>query len=150
MALYPGRLHRGDKVAVLSPAGPVRSREGLDAGIARLQAYIDAGADIAMAFGRDDDLRAAAAAIDAPLSTITGLDHHTPEEWSELGFSLVIDAFTAQALAVRQVQSAYASFQERGTTGVEIDGMGLHRELVELCKLEPLLELERRTTERPL
>lgn len=132
---------------IIARTGGIR-HEGIDAGIARLRAYVDAGADIAMAFCRDDELRRVAEEVPAPLSTITGLDQHTPAEWADYGFSLVIDAFTAQALAVRNTQGAYRSFLESGSTGIEIDGMGLHRELVELCKLEPLLDLERRTTER--
>jgi 2-methylisocitrate lyase-like PEP mutase family enzyme len=131
---------------IIARTGGMR-HEGVEAGIERLQAYVDAGADIAMAFCRDQDLERVAAAVDAPMSTITGLDQHTPSEWADYGFSLVIDAFTAQALAVDNVRDAYRSFLADGSTGVEIDGMGLHRELVELCGLEPLLDLERRTTE---
>ena len=132
---------------VIARTGGIR-HEGVDAGIARLQAYVEAGADIAMAFCRDGDLRRVADEVAAPMSTITGLDQHSPQQWAEYGFSLVIDAFTAQALSIRTVQGAYRSFLDTGSTGVEIDGMGLHRELVELCGLEPLLELERRTTEQ--
>lgn len=136
-----------DDFLIIARTGGMR-HEGVDAGIARLQAYVEAGADIAMAFCRDQDLRRVADAVEAPMSTIAGLDHHSPAEWSDYGFSLVIDAFTAQALAVNNVRDAYRRFLADGSTGVEIDGMGLHRELVELCGLEPLLDLERRTTER--
>lgn len=38
-ARVPHRLRRGDKIAVLSPAGPVRSREGLEAGMRRLRTW---------------------------------------------------------------------------------------------------------------
>jgi len=136
-----------DDFLVIARTGGMR-HEGLDAGVARLQAYVDAGADIAMAFCRDQDLRHVADEVDAPLATITGLDQHSADDWAGFGWSLIIDAFTGQALAVNTVRAAYESFVESGTTGVEIDGMGLHRELVQLCGLEPLLDLERRTTER--
>lgn len=124
--------------------------EGFDAGVERLQTYREAGADVLMAFVRDHELATVAEAFpDVPLSTITGLDHHTPAEWRDLGWNLIIDAFTAQALAITTTRDAYARFQADGSTGVEIDGMGLHRELVDLCGLEPFLDIERRTTERP-
>ena len=132
---------------VIARTGGMR-HEGVDEGIARLRAYVDAGADIAMAFCRDDDLGRVAEEVPAPMATIAGLDHHTPEEWAEYGWSLVIDAFTAQALAISTTRDAYRRFLAEGSTGLDIDGMGLHRELVGLCGLEPLLDLERRTTER--
>lgn len=122
--------------------------EGLDAGIERLAAYREAGADVVMAFGRDEDLATIGQRLDAPLSTIAGLDRHRPSEWTGLGVGLVIDAFTAQALALTAARDAYRRFLETGSTGVEIDGMGLHRELVELSGLEPFLDIERATTER--
>lgn len=122
--------------------------EGYDAGIARLEAYRDAGADILMAFCREDELGPVGRHFDTPLATITGLDHHRPEEWRELGWNLIIDAFTTQALAVTAARGAYQRFVDSGMTGVEIDGMGLHRELVELCGLEQYLDIERATTER--
>ena len=132
---------------IIARTGGMR-HEGVDAGIARLQAYVNAGADIAMAFCRDQDLERVAREVEAPMATITGLDQHSADEWAGMGWSLIIDAFTGQALAVNTVRAAYESFMATGSTGVEIDGMGLHRELVQLCGLEPLLDLERRTTER--
>ncbi|MFT7598385.1 MAG: 2-methylisocitrate lyase-like PEP mutase family enzyme [Acidimicrobiales bacterium] len=123
--------------------------EGYEAGLSRLQAYRDAGADILMAFCREEELAPVGAHFDCPLSTITGLDHHTPDEWKQLGWNLIIDAFTAQALAITHTREAYARFQADGSTGVEIDGMGLHRQMVDLCGLQPLLDIERVTTERP-
>jgi len=133
---------------VIARTGGFR-HEGVDAGIARLEAYRNAGADILMAFCRPADLRAVGDHFtDRPLSTITGLDQHTPAEWRDLGWQLIIDAFTAQALAITSTRAAYERFLESGSTGLEIDGMGLHGQLVELCGLEPLLDIERATTEQ--
>lgn len=124
--------------------------EGFEAGVARLSAYREAGADVLMAFCREDDLRAVGERFaDVPLSTITSLDHHSADEWRALGWRLIIDAFTGQALTIESVRNAYRRFVDSGATGVAIDGMGLHRELVELCGLEPYLDIERATTERP-
>ena len=132
---------------VIARTGGLR-HEGLESGIDRLVAYREAGADLVMAFGRDDDLTAVAAQVDAPLCTIAGLDHHDRETWQALGVSLVIDAFTAQALAVSSAREAYGRFLAGKPTGLGVEGMELHRELVELCGLEPFLDIERATTER--
>lgn len=132
---------------VIARTGGFR-HEGFDAGIARLETYRQAGADILMAFCTEDDLARVGSHFDMPLATITGLDHHTPSEWKSLGWNLIIDAFTAQALAVIHTRAAYARFHIDGSTGVDIDGMDLHRELVDLCGLESFLDIERETTER--
>lgn len=136
-----------DDFLIIARTGGFR-HEGVEAGIRRLEAYQEAGADVLMAFCRDRDLQTVGDHFDAPLSTITGLDHHTPEEWQGFGWNLIIDAFTTQALAISHTRAAYASFSSTGRTGVDIDGMGLHGELVELCGLEPYLDIERVTTER--
>lgn len=137
-----------DDLLVIARTGGFRN-EGFDAGVARMTAYRDAGADIVMALPRDDELAPIAELVtDVALATITGLDHHTPSEWSALGWSLIIDSFTAQALAVHHTRQALERFQAEGTTGVETGGMRLHRELVEICGLDEWLELERATTEQ--
>ncbi len=133
---------------IIARTGGFRN-EGFDAGVARLGAYRDAGADIMMALCRERELKPVAERFaGTPLSIITGLDHHTPQEWTDLGWKLIIDSFTAQGLAVSHTREAYRRFRTEGKSGVDAGGMQLHRELVELCGLEPWLDLERRTTER--
>ncbi len=122
--------------------------EGFDAGVARLKAYREAGADVLMAFVREAELAPLAEQFDVPMATITGLGTHTPVEWRQLGWQLIIDAFTTQALAISAARGVYQRFQADGSTGVEVDAMSLHRELVTICGLEPMLEIERATTER--
>ncbi|MFV0258035.1 MAG: oxaloacetate decarboxylase, partial [Acidimicrobiales bacterium] len=121
--------------------------EGFDAGIERLAAYRDAGADVLMALvGGDDLYRLSELAPDrlgAPLAIITSLDARPVTEWDRLGWRLIIDAFTTQALSIAATRAAYASYRDRGVTGTVIDGMGLHRELVELTGLDALLDIER-------
>lgn len=127
--------------------------EGFDAGLERLAAYREAGADVLMAFVGNAEQATlghqVAERFGVPLATITSLDTHTPAQWRDRGWHLIIDAFTTQALAVSATRDLYARFQRDGATGVSIDGMGLHRELVGICGLEPLLDIERATTERP-
>lgn len=138
-----------DRFLIIARTGGFR-HEGFEAGIERLAAYRDAGADLLMAFCKDDDLRPVADRLpEVPLATIAGLDHHTDDEWRDFGWKLVIDAFTPQALAIDHTARAYRDFMTNGRTGVEIDGMGLHRRLVELCGLDEFLDIERATTEPP-
>ncbi|MFV0525587.1 MAG: oxaloacetate decarboxylase [Acidimicrobiales bacterium] len=137
---------------IIARTGAFR-HEGYEAGIERLAAYRDAGADVLMALvGGEDAGRLGAAAPSrlggAPLAIITSLDTRPLAEWGRLGWSLIIDAFTTQALAVAATRAAYRSYRTTGVTGTEINGMGLHRELVELTGLDPLLDIERVTTER--
>jgi methylisocitrate lyase len=126
--------------------------EGFEAGVARLAAYREAGADVLMAFVREAESarlgQLAARQLAAPLATIASLDTHTATEWRERGWHLIIDAFTTQALAIASARDVYRRFQTEGRTGVRVDAMGLHGELVEICGLQPLLEVERATTER--
>lgn len=126
--------------------------EGFEAGVERLAAYKDAGADVLMAFVREADTarlgELVADRFGVPLSTITSLDTHTGPEWRERGWHLIIDAFTTQALAIQAARDVYRKFQTEGRTGVTVDAMGLHGELVGVCGLEPLLDIERATTER--
>ncbi|MEE2806331.1 MAG: isocitrate lyase/phosphoenolpyruvate mutase family protein [Actinomycetota bacterium] len=131
---------------IIARTGAMR-HEGVDRGISRLESYIDAGADVAMAFCRDQDLQKVATKISAPLATITSLDQHSRQEWKDYGWSLIIDAFTSQALWLTATRDAYRKFMQYGSTGIDIDGMKLHRELVETTGLASLLDLERRTTE---
>ncbi len=139
-----------DGFLIIARTGGFR-HEGYDAGIARLEAYRDAGADLLMAFCTDADLSSVGEHFqgDVPLATITNLDRHSADAWRAFGWRLIIDAFTAQALSITSTRAAYERFQAGGSTGVEIDGMALHGELVELCGLEPFLDIERATTERP-
>lgn len=139
---------RDENFLIIARTGGFRN-EGFEEGIARLEAYRDAGADIVMALCRENELaRVADRVSDVPLSIITGLDHHTPAEWAALGWQLIIDSFTAQALAVHHTRDALQRFMAEGTTGVDGGGMRLHHELVEVCGLDEWLDLERRTTER--
>ena len=115
-------------------------------------AYREAGADILMLFPASEaEWEKAPKLLDAPLAAITSLDARTPKEWAELGWSLVIDPFTAQLLSVEVVRNAYARFAAEGSTGTELGGERLRKayaELSELAGLEELFEIERATTER--
>ena len=136
---------------IIARTGGVRN-ESFDSAIERAKAYRDAGADILMLFpSNEDGWEAAPKLLDAPLAAITSLDARTPTQWAELGWSLVIDPFTAQLLSVEVVRNAYARFAAQGNTGTELGGERLRKayaELSDLAGLEELFQIERETTER--
>ncbi|MCP5029243.1 MAG: carboxyvinyl-carboxyphosphonate phosphorylmutase [Actinomycetia bacterium] len=137
---------RDDGFLIIARTGGI-AHEGLEAGTARLRAYREAGADLLMALCGDRDAAAVAQATDAPLATITSFDRHAHDDWDTTPWSLVIDAFTGQALSITTQRDAYTRFRRGEPAGGPHDGMALHRELVELCGLTGLLAIERSTTE---
>jgi len=138
---------RDPDLLIIARTGAVR-HEGLEAAIDRLRAYRAAGADMLMLFCSTEQLATVADRIEGPFATITTLDRHPRAEWASTGWALVIDAFAGQAVPLRALREAYRRYLDEGTLGVDLAGMDLHRELVDLCGLQPLLDVERRTTER--
>lgn len=135
---------------IIARTGAVRN-ESFAAAIERARAYRAAGADLLMLFpASEEEWARAPQLLDAPLAAIAPLDARTPEAWAELGWSLVIDPFTGQLLALRAVREAYAHFVEHGRTGLEpgAEFWQAYRELASLAGLEELYDIERVTTER--
>ncbi len=122
--------------------------ESLNSAIERLNRYIGAGADLVMAFGGNSDLKAISSSVGAPLSTIASMNRQSSDRWQDVGCSLVIDAFTSQAIMISEVKKSYERFRNGEDSGAKVDGEALHRELVELCGLDSLLDLEAQTTEK--
>ena len=80
---------------------------------------------------------------------IASLDLRPPRAWKALGWSVVVDPFTAQAATVQVVQTAYRRFIAEGTTGIDArSARRTHGTLAELAGLEPMYAIEDRTTER--
>jgi 2-methylisocitrate lyase-like PEP mutase family enzyme len=134
---------------IIARTGAVRN-EGFEAALERLTAYQRAGADVLMLMPEDDDqCRRARDALAAPLATITSLDARPPAAWSELGWNLIIDPFTAQVLAFDVVRKAYRQFQESGVTGADQARVfEIYRELPGVAGLDALYAIEDITTER--
>ena len=64
------------------------------------------------------------------------------------GWPLVVDPITGQVLAYRAVRDAFRRYQAEGTAGYPVkELMSVYRELAPMAGLEPLYDLERRTTE---
>jgi methylisocitrate lyase len=134
---------------VIARTGAVRN-EGFEASIERCKAYARAGADMLMLMPQEEEhWRLAPQVLDVPLATIAALDARSAGEWTNLGWSLVVDPFTAQVLAVDAVRSAYGKFMREGSTGAEVgDLLDSYRQLPGMAGLEALFEIERQTTER--
>ena len=135
---------------IIARTGAVRN-ESFEAAIERARAYRAAGADLLMLFPTSEEQwESAPQLLDAPLAAIAPLGARTPEAWSKLGWSLVIDPFTGQLLAVKALRDAYASFAAAGGPGFEPgpEFWQAYRELADLAGLEELYDIERRTTER--
>ena len=143
------RARQDDDLLVIARTGAVKN-ESFDDAIRRANLYREAGADISMLMpATDDQWRSAPKRIEGPLATITSLDTRRAEEWQALGWSLVIDPFTAQAVVVDAVQSIYRQFVEQGTTGTDrAQVLKTYRTLAELAGLGHLYDIEDATTER--
>ena len=87
--------------------------------------------------------------LDVPLVTFSSVTRRSVDEWTDMGWSVVLDPFTAQVLAHLTVRDAY----QRALAGVEpldrspADIMAGYRELPDAAGLEELYDIERRTTE---
>lgn len=146
---HAAAARRGQDFLIIARTGAVKN-EGFEAALARLRAYRDAGADVLMLMPENtEQMRAARDALDAPLATITSLDARSREAWSELGWNLVIDPFTAQVLAFDAVRAAYRAFINDGRTGSDMRRVfELYRELPSAAGLDALYAIEDATTEK--
>jgi 2-methylisocitrate lyase-like PEP mutase family enzyme len=134
---------------IIARTGAVKN-ESFDAAVERARAYRAAGADLILLMPESEtQWRSAPALIDAPLVTIAPLDGRSAAQWSDWGWRLIIDPFTAQVLALQAIRNAYRNFQANGTTGHEPRELfALYRELPALAGLEPLFRIEDQTTLR--
>ncbi len=139
---------RDPDFVIIARTGGV-ANEGFDAAVDRANAYLDAGADMAMIFPRSkQEWIEAPQRVRGPLATIASLDQRSAATWTDLGYRLVIDAFTGQTAAIDAIRTAYREQREQGHTTV---GLARHLEvyadLPRLAGLEELYDIERATTE---
>jgi methylisocitrate lyase len=121
---------------------------GFDHAIERAKAYRDAGADMIMMFPTtEDDWEKAPELLQTPMVAIEPFGRRTNEEWDQLGYQLVIDAFTAQVLAYETVRDAYTKGFNGEPSRSRTDLWRLYGELNVVAGLEELYEIERATTE---
>ncbi|MBV1876804.1 MAG: isocitrate lyase/phosphoenolpyruvate mutase family protein [Pseudomonadales bacterium] len=131
--------------------------DSLDSALTRAAAYLDAGADMLFVLPMNrDQVSKIAAALPAPLmfmsmnGKFSGAGY-SPAELSELGYQLIVDPttpFLAMHKALRQSYEALAQGTANpllGDKGARSEQQYVHQSI----DLEFLLEIERRTVERP-
>ena len=135
---------------IIARTGAVRN-ESFAAAVERGRAYRAAGADLVMLFpSSEDEWRRAPSRIDAPLAAMGAFATRSKAEWRQLGWPLVIDPFSGQALAYAAMRQAYARFQSDGVAGIDpAELFRLYRDLPDAAGLEEFYAIEERTTERP-
>ncbi|HVB06769.1 MAG TPA: isocitrate lyase/PEP mutase family protein [Acidimicrobiales bacterium] len=123
--------------------------ESFDAAIARLTAYAEAGADLLLSgLLEGDELVRAPQLLPRPLIAMAPLDLRPREEWSRLGYPLVVDPYTGQSVAFDAMRSAFRAQHAGGSGPDEATRVkALYAELAPAAGLEELYEVERRTTE---
>lgn len=133
---------------IIARTGGVRN-EGFDAAIARGRAYVEAGADMVMLFPQtEEQWLSAPERLGCPVAVIEPLHSRTREDWSKLGYDLVIDAYTGQVLAYETIRDSYTR-QARDQGGrARSDLMDLYGELFHAAGLEALYDIESVTTEK--
>jgi methylisocitrate lyase len=127
------------------------SHEGTGPTLERLAAYEEAGADMIMAFPRDDEQFATTAkATRTPLAAMTIGGGRPPAEMLAAGYALSIDPMSATVLGFRAIKAGYDGIR-RGE-GIGLDGreiMAIIHEVGETMGIEALYAIEEQTTERP-
>ena len=138
-----------DDFLVIARTGAVHN-ESFDEACDRANAYAEAGADMILIMPEnEDDWRAVSKRVNAPLVTFGLLGGRSSEDWQALGFSLIIDPFTAQVLAVEAIQNAYGRFIETGQTGREArDLFAIYNKLDGFAGFDEFYEVEDATTEK--
>ena len=135
-------------LVLIARTGAIRN-ESIEAAVGRSSRYVDAGADMILLLPTSvEEWQRLPELVDAPLVTFALLDQRSPNEWAELGWSLILDPITAQVLAHTAVRDAYRHLREHGASGA--DGAAVwaeYRDLARAAGLEPLYDIERMTTE---
>ena len=112
--------------------------EGLDAAMARANAYKQAGADIVFpdALTSEDDFRAFAAAVPGPkmanMTEFGRTPHFTAEQFQDMGYDIVIWPATSMRVAVRAMQDLYTHLKAHGGAEGLLDRMPSRGELYEI------------------
>ncbi len=135
---------------IIARTGAVQN-ESYEAAIERGRAYRTAGADLVMLRPeREDQWRAAPAAIGAPLAAMASFGGRTRTEWEALGWPLVIDPFTGQVAAYRAARETLRRFIVEGTSGEDERALAAaYEEIKQTAGMDALYDIEKRTTERP-
>lgn len=143
------RAAAGDADFVIVARTDARAVEGLEAAIARAEAYFTAGADATFVEAPESDaeLRAIGRATRGlrVANMIEGgkTPLHTPAELGEMGFHLVLHAVAPIYAVARALLDLYGTLQREGTSRGSLHALATFAEFNELVDLEEIYALER-------
>ena len=146
---YAVRSRTDPDFLVIARTGAVKN-ESFDDAVERANLYREAGADVSMLMpANEEQWVEAPKRIAGPLATITSLDARSADDWRAMGWSLVVDPFTAQAVIVDALTAVYGHFNREGNTGTDPAAiLRTYRSLAGLAGLQALYDIEDATTER--
>lgn len=131
---------RTDSDFIIIARTDAKGEQGIDGVIARLNAYLAAGADLAMIaepFGVDE-LRRIVEEVHGPLAMVGGVAEWpesmlSRDEYAQMGVKLILYAVTGLAAALKAQMAVYADLMQTGGLGAESAGA--------LMSLEDISEL---------
>lgn len=115
-----------------------RSVEGFDAAVSRANRYLEAGADAIFpeALASEEEFRRFAREVKAPLLANMTEFGRTPyttiEQFSDMGYRLVIFPVTLQRIAMKAMEHALRVLKAQGTQVSLLEGMQTRQELYDL------------------
>lgn len=143
---------REDPDFIIIARTDAKAEHGVEDAIARLNAYLVAGADMAMIAEpfTIDELRRLCAGVDGPVAMVGGNPGWpetmlTRDDYAELGAKLVLYAVTGLAAGLKAQMDVYRDLKENGTLGARSAAamLDLH-ELTDLMGLADWNEIERK------
>ncbi|GGJ39919.1 isocitrate lyase/PEP mutase family protein [Streptomyces brasiliensis] len=139
---------RDPDLLLIARTGAVQN-ESFDAALQRCEAYFEAGADAVMLLTQNpEQLAEAPRRLPGPVATLTSFDLHTPEEWAQLGYALVIDPVTGHTAAFSALREAYERQRTGRPSGRSVaEAFEVYESLQHLAGFEELYDIERATTE---
>lgn len=136
------RVRENQDFLLVARTGAARE-DGLDEGIERAHAYVDAGADAVLIAGVPEQEWKRLRDEFRPTQLVL-MGRETRAQAAELGASLVLDPFTANLVAFRAVKQALEAAM-RGEPPEHIED-----ERPAVSGIQQLWDIEARTTEKPL
>lgn len=130
--------------------GQRRTNEDITDAADRVNAYLDAGADVGMLFpGTRDELRRGPELVDGPLLFVNA-DNREPdttvEELDEFGYDVVLYGLSPMYVVKRSLQQLYRTIATEGRTGLDREESQVIREEIEaLIGLPSLYDIEDRS-----
>ncbi|KAL0702004.1 hypothetical protein Bca4012_058126 [Brassica carinata] len=126
------------------------AKSGLEDAIARVNLYMEAGADASFVEApRDDDELKEIGKRTKGFRVCNMIEGgvtplHTPEELKEMGFHLIVHPLTALYASARALVDVLKTLRENGTTRGHLEKMATFEEFNSLVDLESWFELEAR------